>query len=158
MFRKYWPYILWLIYFLFPLDLLPDTFWGVGWIDDIFLLILTYWIRKRQGEDFSVHEENPFFRTSGDGRRRSSENRKKAYEHERGTHKPQSKSKDPYRILDLDRSAGPEDIKRAYRLQANRYHPDKVSHLGKEFQSLAKEKFQDIQWAYEQLQRERGMI
>jgi len=31
----------------------------------------------------------------------------------------------------------------------NKYHPDKVSHLGEEFQQIAKEKSQEINRAYE---------
>jgi hypothetical protein len=31
-----------------------------------------------------------------------------------------------------------------------------VSHLGAEFQELAKKKFQDVQWAYEELVRRKG--
>ncbi|MFW6334535.1 MAG: J domain-containing protein, partial [Desulfosalsimonas sp.] len=34
---------------------------------------------------------------------------------------------------------------------AQQYHPDKVSHLGKEFQELAARKFVEIQEAYETL-------
>ncbi|MCE5244100.1 MAG: DnaJ domain-containing protein [Desulfobacteraceae bacterium] len=59
-------------------------------------------------------------------------------------------------MLGVERSASLEEIKRAYREQANRYHPDKVSHLGEEFQEMAKRKFQEIQWAYEKLAAERN--
>lgn len=52
-------------------------------------------------------------------------------------------------------TATEEEIKRAYRTLAARYHPDKVTHLGEEFQELAKKKFQDLQWAYETLLKER---
>ena len=41
---------------------------------------------------------------------------------------------------------------------AIRFHPDKVSHLGEEFQGAAKEKFQKVNEAYEKIKRERGMI
>jgi len=68
--------------------------------------------------------------------------------------------KDPdtaYKILGLKDSASEEEIKKAYRKLAVKYHPDKVQHLGKEFQSGAKEKFQKIQDAYETIKKERGI-
>jgi DnaJ like chaperone protein len=40
---------------------------------------------------------------------------------------------------------------------AVKYHPDKVSHLGDEFRKAAKEKFQKVQAAYEQIKKERRM-
>jgi DnaJ like chaperone protein len=68
--------------------------------------------------------------------------------------------KDPdtaYKILGLKGSAPEEEIKKAYRKLAVKYHPDKVQHLGKEFQTGAKEKFQKIQDAYETIKKERGI-
>ena len=35
-------------------------------------------------------------------------------------------------------------MKKAYRKMANKYHPDKVSHLGEDFRIAAKEKFQKV--------------
>ena len=40
---------------------------------------------------------------------------------------------------------------------ANKYHPDKVSHLGQEMQTLAEEKFKAVNNAYQQLKKERNM-
>ena len=40
---------------------------------------------------------------------------------------------------------------------ANKYHPDKVSHLGEEMQKLAKEKFQAVNDAYQQIKKERNI-
>ena len=44
---------------------------------------------------------------------------------------------DPYKILEIQRGASQEDIKKAYRQLAGKYHPDKVEHLGDEFKMLA---------------------
>jgi len=62
-----------------------------------------------------------------------------------------------YTILEIDPSAGDQEIKRAYRKMAAKFHPDKVSHLGKEFQEMAEEKFKAISEAYEQIKDERGI-
>ncbi len=65
-------------------------------------------------------------------------------------------SDNAYKILEIDKTASNEDIKKAYRTMAKKYHPDKVIHLGKEHQQGAEEKFRNVQAAYEQLQKERG--
>ncbi|PKQ45656.1 TerB family tellurite resistance protein [Confluentibacter flavum] len=61
-----------------------------------------------------------------------------------------------YKILEIEKTATNDDIKKAYRNMAKKYHPDKVVHLGKEHQQGAEEKFRQVQAAYEQLQKERG--
>jgi len=62
-----------------------------------------------------------------------------------------------YRILEVDSSASNEEIKKAYRQMANKYHPDKVSHLGEDFQQAANQKFQKVNEAYEKIKKERNI-
>jgi len=62
-----------------------------------------------------------------------------------------------YRILEIEPSATDEEVKKAYRRMAVRFHPDKVSHLGEEYQQDAKEKFQKVQEAYENIRKTRGI-
>ena len=59
----------------------------------------------------------------------------------------------PYRILEIDESANEEEVKKAFRKMANKYHPDKVSHLGKEMQDLAEAKFKAVNDAYQQIKK-----
>jgi len=59
--------------------------------------------------------------------------------------------KDPYEVLQISRGASQEEIKTAYKELAGKYHPDKVLHLGEEFQSLAEERFKEIQEAYQEI-------
>ena len=63
-----------------------------------------------------------------------------------------------YRILGVDDSATDTDIKKAYRKMANKYHPDKVTHLGDDLRISAENKFKAVNDAYQTIKHERGMI
>jgi DnaJ like chaperone protein len=60
-----------------------------------------------------------------------------------------------YKILEISPSASDEEVKKAYRKMAMKFHPDKVSYLGEDFQKAAKEKFQKVNEAYKEIKRER---
>ncbi len=62
-----------------------------------------------------------------------------------------------YKILEIEASATDEDVKKAYRRMAMKYHPDKVAHLGDDFKKVAHEKFKKVQNAYDNIKKERGM-
>lgn len=62
-----------------------------------------------------------------------------------------------YKILEITKSATDAEVKKAYRKLVKKHHPDKLRHLGEEYQKGAEEKFRQIQKAYEQIQKERGM-
>jgi len=61
-----------------------------------------------------------------------------------------------YTILEIEKAATNDEVKKAYHKMAVKYHPDKLSHLGEEFQKAAKEKFQKVSEAYEAIKKERG--
>ena len=63
-----------------------------------------------------------------------------------------------YKILEIEPSSTNDDIKKAYRRMAMKYHPDKVSHLGEEFRKTADEKFKKVNEAYEKIKKERNMV
>ena len=62
-----------------------------------------------------------------------------------------------YRILEITPDATNDDVKKAYRKMAVKYHPDKVATLGEDVQKAAEEKFKAISQAYEAICKERGM-
>jgi DnaJ like chaperone protein len=61
-----------------------------------------------------------------------------------------------YKILEIERTATDEEIKKAYRKMAVKYHPDKVSHLGEDIRKSADEKFAQVNEAYNRIKKERN--
>ncbi len=66
------------------------------------------------------------------------------------------KTDSAYKILNIDKHASNEDIKKAYRKMALKYHPDKVSYLGEDVKNEAEKKFQKVNEAFEKIKKERG--
>ncbi|MDV2856288.1 MULTISPECIES: co-chaperone DjlA [Oceanimonas] len=67
--------------------------------------------------------------------------------------------RDAYRILEVEDSADDATVKRAYRRQMSKHHPDKLVAQGlpKEMMEMAKEKAQDIQQAWETIKTARNI-
>ncbi len=140
--------VLGLSYLVSPYDLFPDFFVGVGWVDDLIVLGVLWWYlyvykrrqigyqRGRPGSD----QHGPQSSRDGNGHSNSKEE-KSAF----------TGQKDPYTVLKVDRGASQKEIREAYLVLANQYHPDKVVHLGDEFRELAENRFKEIQSAYEGL-------
>jgi len=63
-----------------------------------------------------------------------------------------------YKILEIDPNSSNEEVKKAYRRMAMKYHPDKVSHLGDEFRKTADEKFKKVNESYEKIKKERNLV
>ncbi|MBZ0216174.1 MAG: DnaJ family molecular chaperone [Fimbriimonadaceae bacterium] len=66
---------------------------------------------------------------------------------------------DPYVILGLERSASPEQIKKAYRQLVRENHPDKLIAQGlpEEFIRIATEKLARINQAFDRIEKERAL-
>lgn len=60
-------------------------------------------------------------------------------------------SKTHYQLLEVAPDAPADEIKRAFRREIAKYHPDKVQHLGKEFQEIAAIKAAELTQAYKTL-------
>ena len=62
-------------------------------------------------------------------------------------------AKDPYKVLGIDRNASDEEVKKAYRELARKYHPDNYANTP--LSELADEKMKEINEAYETIQKMR---
>lgn len=61
-----------------------------------------------------------------------------------------------YKILGIDANATDDDVKKAYREMAKKYHPDKVAYLGDDVRKSAEEKLQEVNEAYDKIRKQRG--
>lgn len=68
--------------------------------------------------------------------------------------KRQTRSFDPWQVLEIPSGSTQEEIRKAYRKQSKLYHPDKVSQLGEDLREMAENKTKDINRAYAVLQRQ----
>lgn len=137
-----------ILYAVWPIDLLPDLIPGWGWIDDVIalFLILRYVITGKSPDFF---RKNPFQFKDGSNTQNNSKKKYNTSDNQR--------SGDPYagmtphEILGVGPNASKAEIKAAYRELVSKYHPDKVQHLGEEFQKLAETRFKAISGAYQEL-------
>lgn len=62
-----------------------------------------------------------------------------------------------YKALEIEPTATDDEVKKAYRRMAMKYHPDKVANVGEEIRQQATEKFRGINEAYEHIKKQRGL-
>jgi len=140
-------YIIVILYVISGFDIIPEWLVGpIGLIDDVIILGVLYWYFIYRPAKIRAKSEKAYYQ-KGEGRRSESykENQERA---QREARSPRS---DPYEVLGVHRHDSIDEIKRAYRKLAAKYHPDKVDHLGNEFRILAEQKFKEIQEAYQEL-------
>ena len=137
---------LWLLYVVSPIDLLPDVFPVIGWVDDLLALAGVYWFIRRLQTQVSKYASHGNFRTSSQDSRTSAggDDREEA-----DTASPEN----PWHVLQVEPDASPEQIRAAYTQLMLKYHPDRVAHLGEEFQRLAHRKTLAITHAYNLLKQ-----
>jgi DnaJ like chaperone protein len=63
-----------------------------------------------------------------------------------------------YRILEISPEATDEEVKKAFRKMALKYHPDRVTHLGEDIQRAAHVKFQELNNAYNEIKKQRNLV
>jgi DnaJ like chaperone protein len=131
--------ILALVYFVFPLDLIPDIFGPFGRVDDILIFGLAIW---RVLKDRNERAQEQRRESKAREQHKSSTDRKTAW-----------KKSDPYALFKLSNNATQAEIDARYKELAKDYHPDRVAHLGEELRKVAHEKMIEIQEAYDALSK-----
>ncbi len=137
MFKKYLPWLIALLYFINPYDVVPDFLLGLGWLDDLAVFGLVLWWVSRLRRAYQASSTSSAY----------------ARKEQAAPGRQEAPEEDPHKILGIQHSASEQEIKSAYKRLAAQYHPDKVQHLGKEFQELAHKKFVAIQKAYDTLMK-----
>ncbi len=131
------------LYSLSPIDILPDYHIPVlGYLDDVAVWFLLWKIFARLNRRMETFQN---VRGAGNGSFQQEDTEERQH-----TAAPRS----PHEILGVSAMATVDEIKQAYRQLAAQYHPDKVTHLGEEFKTLAEKRFKEIQEAYQELSGE----
>ena len=114
-------------------------------------ILAMYYQKQQRKEYYSRQSEKKYSSSYGRG------GYKRSYSYSSNSYSRRSRAtKNDYAILKVSEDASWEEIKKSYRKLAIQYHPDKVAHLGEEYQKAAKEKFQAIQSAYDRIKKLRG--
>ena len=132
-----------------------DFLFGIGGADGEFhqtelnmLRLIAQYLGISQGDYTSIYERHVGYGDSGysggSGGSRSSNS--------------SSYNKDPYRVLGIDSSATDEEVKKAYRRMAMKYHPDRVAGMSEELQRNAAEQMKEINQAYEVIKDRRASM
>ena len=151
---RLWQILIWvllILYLLSPFDLVPDVFPVLGWLDDLIAMVSAYWYMARWRQRASSHTTTGG--ASGrNGRESASHDSDRGQAWERQAD-PTASDANPWDVLQVTPDALAQEIAAAYKAQLLKYHPDRVAHLGDEFQRLAHRKTLEIQQAYTKLKR-----
>ena len=151
---KWLPLIIMILYFFSPLDLIPDTFFPAGFLDDLLVILVLISGSPFLKKFFSGYLKK-FFRVPPSLEEETPSEEEASFEEKGEDQGKKSSVKSPWEILGVSQEAPLEEIKEAYRKRCAEYHPDKVAHLGLELQKVAHEEFKKIQAAYEYVKKQR---
>jgi DnaJ like chaperone protein len=62
-----------------------------------------------------------------------------------------------YKVLEISPQASDDEVKKAYRRMAMKFHPDKLNSLSESERKASEEKFRRVKHAYESISRKRGL-
>lgn len=119
-----------------------DFLFGISGSDGVFhqtelnvLRLIAQYLGISQSDYISIHERHVGYGKSS----YSSNTRNTSY------------SRDPYKVLGITKEATDDEVKKAYRRMAMKYHPDRVAGMSEEMQRNAAEQMKEINEAYEQI-------
>ena len=126
-----------------------DFLFGIGGADGVFhqselniLRLISQYLGISQSDYISIYERHVGQGSSGQS----------GYSGNSGY------TKDPYKVLGITKDATDEEVKRAYRRMAMKYHPDRVAGMGEEMQRNAAEQMKEINEAYDIIKQRRTNI
>ncbi len=129
-----------------------DFLFGIGGADGEFnqaeinmLRLIAQYLGISASDYTSIFERHVGY-TDGSGYSGSSSSTRSSY------------NKDPYRVLGIDSSATDDEVKKAYRRMAMKYHPDRVAGMSEELQRNAAEQMKEINEAYEVIKQRRANL
>ena len=129
-----------------------DFLFGIGGADGDFqqselnmLRLISQYLGISQSDYTSIHERHTGFGGTGynsgsNGSARTSYN------------------KDPYKVLGINSNASDDDVRKAYRKMAMKYHPDRVAGMSEELQRNAADQMKEINQAYEVIKQRRASM
>ncbi|MEW6439605.1 MAG: DnaJ domain-containing protein [bacterium] len=144
--------VLLVLYLVSPIDLVPDFLGPAGRVDDILAVVagLLFLQALRTGRRLRNVRGSRAPHAEEGGREQA----------DAGACGPEKDAgrdpADPYEVLGVSRDAPMEEIRARYKEQLLRYHPDRVHHLGREFQELADQKTKRINTAFGEIVREKS--
>jgi hypothetical protein len=145
--------ILCILYVLSPIDLLPDVLGLPGRFDDLLVVLGTLLYLFTGSKKAPNAGRSSRAGPTSEGRKGKEGRGESRDSHPGGApREPQ----DPYSILEVNRGADLDEIRGRYKEKLLQYHPDRVQHLGKEFQDMAEKRTKEITEAYQQILSERG--
>lgn len=80
------------------------------------------------------------------------------YSSSSSNYRPTYNIENDYKVLEIEPTATDDEVKKAYRKQAMKHHPDKVNHLGDDIRKAAEERFAKLNEAYERIKKVRGIV
>lgn len=147
-----WQILVWvflILYVLSSFDFLPDVLPVLGWLDDLLVIVGAYWYMTQWRARAQAASGDAW---GGNDRGSRSQDAHQRQERSQRAHQDIGAA-NPWDVLQITPQASAQEIAAAYKAQLLKYHPDRVAHLGDEFQRLAHRKTLEIQQAYTKLKR-----
>lgn len=139
-----------LVYFILPLDAVPDILPGVGFTDDLGVLVavlttILAHVRPEHRERAKELLEWKWAARAGQSRAEEQSRQKRGAGRSRQAASPRTRYS---AVLGVEPDADLLEIRSQYLDLVKKYHPDRVQHLGPEFQEMAEQKLKEINEAY----------